>query len=171
MWRTYPSARFSGVCFGHQLLCRALGSRVGPSPGKAWELSLTKVTLTSIGEKLFQTEKSINLHQMHQDHVIEAPSHETSDLLGPDDHVAVWGSSDAIAVQGVYIRERLFTTQGHLGYDGRMVEQHIKHRVDAGGIQDVEKAEEAKAMAYLDHDGIVVAAAVLRFFHGDDMDI
>jgi GMP synthase-like glutamine amidotransferase len=37
VWKTKPDIRFSGVCFGHQVLCRALGSTVEPSPGNEWE--------------------------------------------------------------------------------------------------------------------------------------
>ena len=109
---------------------------------------------------------------MHVDHVVDAPTSKSSNgLIEDSSSVAVWGSSETIPIQGVYIRERLFTSQGHLGYDERMVKRHIEARVKNGLIEDEEQAEEAKEKAGLDHDGIKVAAAILRFFHGEDKEI
>ncbi|KAK0120427.1 hypothetical protein ONS96_010643 [Cadophora gregata f. sp. sojae] len=171
-WKKYPDMRFSGVCFGHQILCRALGSKVEPSPGEKWELSHTKINLTPTGEALFQTKDKIFLHQMHVDHVVDAPTASSSEgLIEDDSTVSVWGSSDMIPIQGVNIRERLFTSQGHLSYDEQMVKKHVDVRVEKGLIKDEKQAEEAKQKAGLDHDGILVAGAILRFFHGEDKDI
>ncbi len=44
--------RVVGVCFGHQILARALGSVVERSPG-GWEVSVTDVELSAAGEQLF----------------------------------------------------------------------------------------------------------------------
>lgn len=135
-------------------------------------LSHTEINLTPIGEKLFQTKEKVFLHQMHVDHVVDPPTAKSSNgLIADDAAVAIWGSSETIKVQGVYIQERLFTSQGHLGYDENMVKEHVDTRVDKGLIEDKEQAEEAKEKAGLDHDGIKVAAAILRFFHGEDKDI
>lgn len=164
--------RFSGVCFGHQVLCRALGSKVEPSPGNEWELSHTRINLHPTGEALFRTKSHIHLHQMHVDHVVDAPTSATSNgLIEDDSSVTVWGRSDSFPIQGVYIRERLFTSQGHLGYDEQMVKKHVETRVEKGLIKDERQAEEAKEQAGFDHDGILVAGAILRFFHGEDKDI
>ena len=171
LWQLRPDIRWSGVCFGHQIICRALGSKVEPSPGEVWELAHTKLDLTDIGEKLFQTSRHIYLHQMHQDHVVNAPSASVSELLTSDMKVHVWGSTKKTPIQGVYIRERIFTSQGHLGYDADMVRMHIKERIEKGSVKDVEAAEEAKETADFEHDGLLVAGAILRFFHGDDVDI
>ncbi|KAL2070183.1 hypothetical protein VTL71DRAFT_13209 [Oculimacula yallundae] len=171
-WKKYPHMRFSGVCFGHQVLCRALGSKVEPSPGENWELSHTQINLTKTGSALFRTESKIYLHQMHVDHVVDAPTSTSSNALIEDDStVDVWGSSETIPIQGVYIRERLFTSQGHLGYDEQMVKKHVDARFEKGLIKDERQVEEAKDKASLDHDGLLVAAAILRFFHGEDKDI
>jgi len=171
-WEKYPEMRFSGVCFGHQVLCRALGSKVEPSPGEEWELSHTQINLASTGEALFRTKEKIFLHQMHVDHVVDAPTSSSSEgLIEDDSSVTVWGSSETIPIQGVYIRERLFTSQGHLGYDEQMVKKHVDSRFEKGLIKDEKQAEEAKERAGLDHDGLLVAGAILRFFHGEDKDI
>ncbi|KAF2144821.1 uncharacterized protein K452DRAFT_266959 [Aplosporella prunicola CBS 121167] len=167
-WRRRPDVRFSGVCFGHQVICRALGSTVDATPGRKWELSHTPVTLTPMGEKLFRTKGKINLHQMHQDHVVNAPSSKTTDLLSNEDEVHVWGSTETTEVQGIFIKGRAFTSQGHLGFDEHMVHKQIEQRVERGSIQDFEAADAGKSKADLKHDGEIVASAILRFFHGDD---
>ncbi|KAK8209137.1 hypothetical protein M8818_003832 [Zalaria obscura] len=173
VWTKRPDIRLSGVCFGHQILCRMLGSRVDSTPDGEWELAHTAIDLNEIGKKLFRTDKEVlHLHQMHQDHVVDAPSAESSDgLLGPKTKVHVWGSTESTEVQGVYIRDRLFTSQGHLGFDENMVKRQIEVRQESGSIDDHAAAEARKETAGLEHDGEVVAAAILRLFHGDDVDI
>lgn len=180
--------RFTGICFGHQILCRALGSEVRPQKHNEWELSHTKLTLSSpVGRRLFAIPDSdpphIYLHEMHLDKVVRAPDPRdpiharspeqggTGGLLDPERHeVHVWAESDHTEVQGVYIRARLFTSQGHMEFDEDMVRRQLEMRVESGTLKK-EDAKEAEERAEWMHDGLVVAKAVLRFFHGDDDDI
>lgn len=164
---------FSGVCFGHQLLCRLLGAKVAPAPSGDWELGHSEVFLNGAGKRLFRTQdKSIHLHQMHEDQVVVPPTPETSNgLLSSVNKVEVWGYSDHTAVQGVYIRGRLFTTQAHVAFDAGMVRRQIEMRVKSGSIDDLEHADEAAETAHLRHDGNVVATAILRFFYNDDQGV
>ncbi|KAG6376733.1 hypothetical protein JVT61DRAFT_1751 [Boletus reticuloceps] len=57
---TFPHPRRSltqpGVCFGHQVIRKVLGSPV--EKGK-WEISVTTIHLTSIGRALFHTDKLV----------------------------------------------------------------------------------------------------------------
>ena len=175
LWKTRPTLKFAGICFGHQILARTLGATVEPTPGEAWELAHTSLGLTAVGQKLFKTaDATLNVHQMHQDQVSTVPSPLTTDLLHDRQKVHVWASTDHTPVQGLYVRDRLFTSQGHLGFDGKMVRRQVELRLQAGAIEpgkhdaQVRYAEET---AHLEHDGLVVAAAILRFFHGDDHDV
>jgi GMP synthase-like glutamine amidotransferase len=52
--------RVIGVCFGHQIVARALGARVAPSPG-GWELSVTEVQLSKEGRRVFGGESLVSL--------------------------------------------------------------------------------------------------------------
>jgi GMP synthase-like glutamine amidotransferase len=160
---------FSGVCFGHQLLCRMLGSEIASSAATNWELGHCKINLSPAGQNIFRTDKpEVYLHQMHRDYVVAPPTPESSGgLIKPGTHVEVWGHSDHTKVQGVYIRGKLFTTQAHLAFDERMVINQIKMRVESGSIQDTEHADRAAETAEMDHDGDVAAAAILRFFHDE----
>lgn len=174
LWKTRPEMKFAGICFGHQLLARTLGAEIESTPGETWELSHTSLNLTPIGQKLFKTEdKTLDVHQMHQDHVVTRPSQETTDLLTADDQVHVWASTKLTEIQGLYIRDRLFSSQGHLGFDEHMVKTQIELRIQSGAItsEDQNEVKYAEETAHMEHDGEVVAAAILRFFHGDDHDI
>lgn len=170
LWMTRPGFHFTGVCFGHQLLGRLLGGEVGPAPSDKWELGHSKVGLSPVGQRLFRTkDKEIYLHQMHQDQLTAPPTVEgAGGLLPKDTEVHVWGHSEHTPVQGLYIPDRLFTLQAHLAFDEDMVNRQIEMRIESGGITDREHADDAGEMAHLEHDGEVVAAAILRLFHFDD---
>lgn len=80
-----------------------------------WELGHSRIDLNPIGQKLFKTEEDhIHLHQMHQDHVVSPPSHKSTDLLKEGDKVHVWGRSEHTKVQGLYVLNRVFTSQAHM---------------------------------------------------------
>jgi GMP synthase-like glutamine amidotransferase len=170
IWVHRPDIRFTGICFGHQILCRTLGSTVAPEKNGQWELSHSPILLNDTGRSLFNLsngEDRIHLHQMHLDHVVNPPSHETTHLISKDDQVHVWGESDHTGVQGVYIPKRMFTSQGHMEFNERYVKRQLEMRVDKGSVDQAD-ADEAALRADWMHDGLRVAKAVLRFYHGDD---
>lgn len=168
IWANRPDIKFTGICFGHQILCRTLGSTVEAAPSGEWELSHTEIELSDVGKQLFRTSDThIRLHQMHLDHVVNAPSPSTTSLLSPGTKVHTWGTTDHTDVQGVYVQRRLFTSQGHMEFSERHVKRQLEMRVDAGSVEKNDADEAAERADWL-HDGAVVAKAVLRFFHGDD---
>lgn len=171
LWIKRPDFHFVGVCFGHQLLARLLGCTVAPAPSQDWELGHCRITLTPVGQRLFRTrDDHIHLHQMHQDQVVAPPTSASAgaDMLAPNTEVACWGRSEHTPVQGLYIPDRLFTTQAHVAFDEDMVKRQIQIRVDRGEIQDLEHADRASETAHLEHDGVEVAKAVLRLFAYDN---
>jgi GMP synthase-like glutamine amidotransferase len=61
--------RIIGVCFGHQIVGRALGAKVGRSD-KGWETSVTAVDLTKKGQEIFGKTALVSfLLLSHQSHV------------------------------------------------------------------------------------------------------
>lgn len=55
--------RIIGVCFGHQILGRALGAPVGRSDA-GWEISVMPVQLTTLGKQLFRQESLVRVFQL-----------------------------------------------------------------------------------------------------------
>jgi GMP synthase-like glutamine amidotransferase len=169
LWKQYPEMHFSGICFGHQLISRLLGSELCATG--EWELGHSRIDLQPIGKKLFRTEEDhIHLHQMHQDNVVSPPSSSTTDLLSPDQEVHVWGSSEHTKVQGLYVLNRIFTSQAHMAFDEEMVKREIQMRIDSGAIKEDDEDERKRAVetSHLEHDGEELAAAILRFLHWED---
>jgi GMP synthase-like glutamine amidotransferase len=50
--------RIIGVCFGHQILGRALGVKVGRSDD-GWEISVLPMELTAKGKEIFQQDSIV----------------------------------------------------------------------------------------------------------------
>lgn len=48
-----------GVCFGHQIIGRAMGAKVGRNVSKGWEVSVTDVDLTTEGKEFFKDGKDV----------------------------------------------------------------------------------------------------------------
>jgi hypothetical protein len=49
--------RAPGICFGHQIVARALGGEVVPNGGK-WEVGVTPMQLTELGKRIFRTQEA-----------------------------------------------------------------------------------------------------------------
>jgi len=166
--------RLVGVCFGHQIIGRVLGQKVGRSEG-GWEISVTPMQLTAKGKELFGLDEVVScphvptytyvidghstltisspqaIHQMHQDAVFTYPP-----------SVEHLGHSPSCHVQGMYEKNRLITTQGHPEFDGDIVAELLENRHDRGVFDD-ETYEDAMGRVRRHHDGVKVAAAFLRF--------
>lgn len=106
---------------------------------------------------------------MHQDHVLTLPTPASSHglLKPPHDTVKVWGSSKKCEIQGLYIKGKLFTTQGHLETDETVIGHYVESHIEKGHVEG-EEAEKARERVELEHDGDVVAGAILRFFADRD---
>lgn len=52
--------RVIGVCFGHQIVARALGAQVARSP-RGWELAITEMNLTDEGQRVFEAKTLVSL--------------------------------------------------------------------------------------------------------------
>jgi GMP synthase-like glutamine amidotransferase len=52
--------RILGICFGHQIVGRALGAKVGRSE-QGWEIAVCGMDLTEKGKELFGREKIVRL--------------------------------------------------------------------------------------------------------------
>nr|OQO18166.1 hypothetical protein B0A51_13349 [Rachicladosporium sp. CCFEE 5018] len=138
-----------GVCFGHQIVGRAMGVKVALSD-RGWEVSVTPVQLTAKGKDLFKVEE-LAIHQMHRDIVYEFP-----------EGVESLGHSPRCDVQGMYIKHRLVTVQGHPEFTGDIVAELLDSRHERGIFDDA-MYEDGMKRVRKPHDGIAVGAAFIRF--------
>ncbi|KAF3062227.1 putative glutamine amidotransferase-like protein C13C5.04 [Daldinia childiae] len=141
--------RVIGVCFGHQIVGRALGVEVGKNV-RGWEISVTDHDLTEEGKKLFGVQK-LAIHQMHRDQVFSLPPGAIQ-----------LARTDVCDVQAMYIPKRFITVQGHPEFTDDMVREILEMR-RYGGILGPDIFEDGMRRVSNKHDGIAVARAFLRF--------
>ncbi|KAL9949954.1 hypothetical protein ACHAQF_000204 [Verticillium nonalfalfae] len=141
--------RAIGVCFGHQIIARALGGTVRTSP-KGWEVAVTDVTLTPVARDLFGLDV-LRIHQMHRDEVVDVPSGAES-----------LAATDTCPVQGYYAKGRYIAVQGHPEFTGPIVAEILASRHKMGIFGDDMYAE-AVERAGIEHDGVAVGRGFLNF--------
>ncbi|KAG5717136.1 putative glutamine amidotransferase-like protein C13C5.04, partial [Termitomyces sp. T112] len=67
---SHPALKLIAICFGHQIIARALGASCVRN--HRWEVGPTQLTLTPLAQSLFATD-SLTIQQMHRDHVPSLP--------------------------------------------------------------------------------------------------
>ncbi|KAK3900530.1 hypothetical protein C8A05DRAFT_45647 [Staphylotrichum tortipilum] len=138
-----------GVCFGHQIVARAMGVRVGRAEG--WEVSVTEARLTGRGREVFGGRETLQIQQMHRDQVFGLPPN--AELLA---------STDACANHGFLIPERVITVQGHPEFTAAIMREILDLRHDTGLFpEELYRAGLARNGDH--HDGVLIAQAFLKF--------
>ncbi|KAL0930329.1 GMP synthase [Colletotrichum truncatum] len=138
-----------GVCFGHQIVARALGVEVKRSE-LGWEVAVVDVNLTPKGKELFQLDK-MRIHQMHRDVVTANPPGSES-----------LAYTSLCPVQGFYAPKKYITVQGHPEFTGPIVSEVLNIRHKAGIFTD-EMFTDAINRTHIEHDGVSIARGFLRF--------
>ncbi|KAH8658037.1 Aldehyde/histidinol dehydrogenase [Xylariales sp. PMI_506] len=131
-----------GICFGHQIIGRAMGAKVGVSPG-GWELSVDEFHLSTEGQNLLGGLSS-KLHQMHRDAVLEVPN-----------GVVNLGSSPSCPIQGLYQPGRILSFQGHPEFDSEIMGAILKTRHEQGIFND-DMYKDGSSRAQNLHDGVLL---------------
>ncbi|XP_040997915.1 gamma-glutamyl peptidase 3-like isoform X2 [Juglans microcarpa x Juglans regia] len=99
-----------GICFGHQVLCRALGGKVGKAY-TGWDVGLRKVSILKdlapccFLDDLGEIPTSLSIIECHQDEVFEVP---------PGGEVIAF--SDKTGVEMFTIGDHILGIQGHPEY-------------------------------------------------------
>lgn len=145
--------RTIGVCFGHQIVGRAMGAKVGRS-ADGWEAGVNDVNLSDKGKQIFGKEK-LSIQQMHRDIVYHYP-----------EGVEQLGSSPGCSVQGMYKKGHFITVQGHPEYTDEIVTEVLRAR-HALGIFNDEDFDQYMKMAIKPHDGVLVGRAFIDFLLDD----
>lgn len=123
--------RVLGICFGHQVLCRALGGTVGRARG-GWDVGVKKVTFVQdslegfdfLGELDVELPSSASLIEVHQDEVWEVPPGAT-----------VLASSEKTRVEAFAVGEVALGIQGHPEYTTDILHNLIDRLTAQNDIQ------------------------------------
>ncbi|KAJ7489431.1 class I glutamine amidotransferase-like protein [Mycena latifolia] len=160
-----PALKIVGICFGHQIVARALGGRCVPNDGK-WEVGPTPVALTGLGKEVFGVD-SLYIEEMHRDHVPEVPP--TFHLLGSTDIALNQGMvrfktaaapSSPLSLSDIHI----LTVQGHPEFNEPIVSKLLAARAKSG-IIDAATASDAVQRANWQNDGVgVIGKAILGVY-------
>ncbi|EXJ94826.1 hypothetical protein A1O1_03224 [Capronia coronata CBS 617.96] len=138
-----------GICFGHQILGRAMGVEVGLNKA-GWEAAVLPVKLSPAGQALFKKHQ-LNLQFSHQDIVVECPQ-----------GVQNLGSTPRCAVQGMYVPGKLISLQGHPEFDETTVREILHRKLEQGAFDDQAFAE-GMARVGREQDGPFVGQIFVRF--------
>ncbi|KAI5843022.1 GMP synthase [Morchella snyderi] len=142
--------RIIGICFGHQIVARALGAKVDRN-AQGWEASVVPMQLSPLGKGLFSGRDILNLYQMHRDIVTELP-----------EGVQLLGSTPVCEIHGMYAPKRLITVQGHPEFNRDIVSEILGLRKSLGIISQ-DMFEEMMSRVDNKHDGLEAGVAVLKF--------
>ncbi|KAH9806240.1 gamma-glutamyl peptidase 3 [Citrus sinensis] len=126
-----------GICFGHQVLCRALGGKVGKAY-TGWDIGLRRVRIVndlapcSFLEDLGEIPGSLSIMECHRDEVWKVP-------IGAE----VIGFSDKTGVEMFTIGDHILGIQGHPEYTKDILYNLIDRLLNNNSIER-EFAENAK---------------------------
>ncbi|KAJ5301499.1 hypothetical protein PENANT_c009G07360 [Penicillium antarcticum] len=138
-----------GICFGHQILARALGAKVGRNE-TGWELSVEGLDLTDEGKELFGKDK-LSIQQMHRDIVFHVPA-GCSNLA----------TSPICGVQGIYMPQRALSVQGHPEFHEGIMTPLLELRHQSGLFND-QLYKDGLSRAGNPHDGRLIAKTMVKF--------
>lgn len=157
-----------GLCFGHQLIAKALGAPVG-CHGSALETSETSIALSDTGKDLFKkdtiiccyfrrlsvdTDMSQTLNMMHADNVLSVPQGTVN-----------IGSTEYCSIQGLYAPNKILTVQAHPEFDRMTMQNVIKVMADHGEL-DEQARTDAVARNVGGTDADLVLNAIAEFLLG-----
>ncbi|KAL0387105.1 UNVERIFIED_CONTAM: Gamma-glutamyl peptidase 5 [Sesamum radiatum] len=121
-----------GFCFGHQILGRALGGRIGRST-TGWDIGVTKIHLQK--SQIFTSLKmphSLSVIECHRDEVTELP--QEAEILG-------WSSKTGVEM--FTYRDHIMGIQGHPEYTKDIL-LHLINRLSNDSLIEVSLAKDAK---------------------------
>lgn len=138
-----------GICFGHQLIAKALGGEVSKSP-KGWGVGVNVYQRhgNSVGEG-----ETFQLLASHQDQVMTAP--EGAEVIASNAHCEI---------AGLRLGSCVLTFQGHPEFIPEYAEEIMRFRHDMIGAERVEQG--MASLTTHEHQGGRIARWILDFLRG-----
>lgn len=137
-----------GICFGHQLIAKALGGKVIKSP-KGWGVGMSQNVVTKIKSWMTPTQDRFNLLMSHQDQVIELPN-----------HAEILASNDLCPFYMLQIGNNL-TIQGHPEFNKAYAQTVLEE--DRKAILNPSLYEKALQSLSIQQDDQLVAQWIINF--------
>ncbi|KAK7252266.1 hypothetical protein RIF29_36097 [Crotalaria pallida] len=129
-----------GICFGHQILGRALGGKVTRSP-TGWDIGVRTITLSpslsSLALSSLALPSKLSIIECHRDEVLELP---------PTAEVIAW--SEKTGIEMFIYGDHIMGIQGHPEYSTDILLQIIDRLIQRDFIMEA-IAEEAREKAAL----------------------
>ncbi|KAL3724009.1 hypothetical protein ACJRO7_036087 [Eucalyptus globulus] len=121
-----------GICFGHQVLGRALGGKVGRA--KSWDIGLTNIQLSPSSKHFSSLElpAQLSVIECHQDELMELPA-----------KAEVMARSDKTDIEMFRYGDHIMGIQGHPEYN-RDILLHLVDRLLLRGLITESYADELK---------------------------
>jgi len=164
---TKPHVKITGICFGHQIVARAMSGQCVHND--SWEVGMTRIGMTHLGQSLFGVE-TLNINQMHKDHVPALPpgclllgSTSTSSIQGMVTFTS-GASPSASSPSELLPRVHVLTLQGHPEYTDDMVEAVIVRRLASGALSAQDAAGARARMGQANEGVSVVGRAIWGMF-------
>ncbi len=136
-----------GICFGHQLIAKALGGTVIKSPG-GWGVGMSTNKVTQQKPWMNPTRNTFNLLISHQDQVVERPP-----------CAEVLASNETCPIYMMQIGNSL-TVQGHPEFSKAYAQALIEYRKDS---LDSVRYQQGLQSLQLNKDDALIAQWIINF--------
>lgn len=164
-----------GICFGHQILLKDLGSKVGRND-LGWEFGTTTI---NINKDVLTVENSpfdnvlpnaeeihLNLLEVHRDIAYELPPPSTIESLKTE-FISI-GSTAKCSIQGILTKSgpiKLLTFQGHPEFSPAITLKFLEQNYEKGSIDKQTFEKSTYNTKNLENQGQILGKTINNFFH------
>lgn len=139
-----------GICFGHQLIAKALGGKVIKSP-KGWGVGMSQNTVVQAKDWMIPMKSSFNVLVSHQDQVVDLP--EGAEVVAQNDFCPFYM---------LQVGSHFFTIQGHPEFTKAYSRALMVSREDK--LNEIEFERGMNSLG-LDEDSGLIAHWIINFLN------
>lgn len=140
-----------GACFGHQVIAKALGGRLGFNP-QGWSFGCVRTDVTHSAAWMTGAPAALNLYSAHKEQVVEVPQ-----------GAEIWSVTEGCPVGGFAIGAHVFTTEYHPEMSPEFIAALVE---ELAGDMPAEVTKQARASLAVEADRGIVAGWIAQFFEG-----